>query len=386
MWKTHSDNPDQYAELAKITDENGDGIIEVNRPEEIDALIAAITNHLRAIGYPLDGKRVVWVMDNRVYSSATEYRDVDMESWEASPYGNVHKYNHDVSPAKAALGANGCGDCHGRWASFFTKNVLARQFDSDSARPVWVANHEILGVSSLAVSMGVIREDIVKPAAPWILGGVLLLLTLHAVMYGRTQSSREGEDDGTVLRFTLAERIAHYAALVAYVVLSVSGFLFFQSSSMFDTEGVRDLHTWTGVVLSLAWIAMFLFWFREMFFKKSDNTWIRHLGGYFGHRASLPSGKFNAGQKLFFWIVVGCGLTLTITGAGMALLRNDPQYNLAVLYTIHDIVALLALILLVAHMYFGVVLNTHSLNSIFGGRVNRTWFARHHPQAMENTR
>ena len=35
-----------------------------------------------------------------------------MHPWEASPYANVHKYNHDVLPANAALGVNGCTDCH----------------------------------------------------------------------------------------------------------------------------------------------------------------------------------------------------------------------------------------------------------------------------------
>ena len=384
MWKTHSDNPDQYAELAKITDENGDGIIEVNRPEEIDALIAAITNHLRAIGYPLDGKRVVWVMDNRVYSSGTVYREVETELWEASSYGNVHKYNHDVSPAKAALGANGCSDCHSSGASFFTKDVLARQFDSVSAQPVWVANHEILGISSLAVRMGVIRESIVKPAALWIIGAVILLLMLHAVVYGRKDSLRETGDSTVVLRFTLAQRLTHYAALSAFLVLSVTGLFFIQSHPFLNGEPMRDLHTWAGIVLSLAWIVMLLLWFREMFFAKYDKSWLQHLGGYLGYGGLLPSGKFNAGQKLFFWIIVSCGLALTFTGVSMALLRDDPQVNLAVLYTIHDIVALFTLILLAAHMYFGVILNTHSLRSIFGGRVSRTWLAEHHPQALEN--
>jgi formate dehydrogenase gamma subunit len=384
MWKTHTDNRDQYSELAKITDDNGDGIIEVNRPEEIDALIAAITNHLRAIGYPLDGKRVVWVMDNRVYRSGTEYREVETELWEASPYGNVHKYNHDVSPAKAALGANGCSDCHSSGASFFTKDVLARQFDSVSAQSVWVPNHEILGIPSFAVWTGVIRESIVKPAALWIIGAVIFLLLLHAVVYGRKGSLRETDDSEVVLRFTLAQRFTHYAALSAFLVLSVTGLFFFQSHPFLNSEPMRGLHTWAGVVLSLAWIVMLLLWFRDMFFKKYDKSWLQHVGGYFGYRGLLPSGKFNAGQKLFFWTIVACGVPLTLTGAGMALLRDDPQVNLAVLYTIHDIVALFALILLVAHIYFGIILNTHSLRSIFGGRVSRTWLAEHHPQALEN--
>jgi len=47
MWTTHFKNPDTYPELAQIKDDNGDGVIEVNRPEEIDALITAVTAMLK---------------------------------------------------------------------------------------------------------------------------------------------------------------------------------------------------------------------------------------------------------------------------------------------------------------------------------------------------
>ena len=231
--------------------------------------------------------------------------------------------------------------------------------------------------------MGVIRESIVKPAALWIIGAVILLLMLHAVVYGRKDSLRNSDDSTLVLRFSLAQRLTHYAALSAFLVLSVTGLFFFQSHPFLNGEPMRDVHTWAGIVLSLAWIVMLLLWFREMFFAKYDKSWLQNLGGYFGYRGLLPSGKFNAGQKLFFWIIVACGLALTFTGVSMALLRDDPQVNLAVLYTIHDIVALFTLILLAAHMYFGVILNTHSLRSIFGGTVSRRWLAENHPQALE---
>jgi hypothetical protein len=41
--KTRLNNP----QLAKITDDNNDKVIEVNRPEEIDALIASISKMLK---------------------------------------------------------------------------------------------------------------------------------------------------------------------------------------------------------------------------------------------------------------------------------------------------------------------------------------------------
>ncbi len=163
MWKAHRDDPAQHADLATITDDNGDEVIEVNRPEEIDALIAAITRHLTTIGYPLEGKRVVWVSDDRVYRSGTEYRTIPIEPWEASAYGNMHKYNHDVMPARAALGAKGCTECHSPGSEMFFASVIDRPFD-ENAQAVTVPQFELLGLSRSAVTLGVFRETYLKPA------------------------------------------------------------------------------------------------------------------------------------------------------------------------------------------------------------------------------
>jgi formate dehydrogenase gamma subunit len=398
MWLAHRQDPQNYPELALMTDDNGDGILEVNRPEEIDALIAAVTACLKAEGYPLEGKRVVWVANNRVYASGKEFRELPMAEWEASPYGNVHKYNHDIQPARAALGATGCADCHAADAPFFKAAVLVHPFDNESARGVWVPNHEILGISATAVALGAFRENVLKPATPWILGTVVALLLLHLTIQGPHRTRRvlsaaadaaadadtDTAGDSEIVRFTLAQRLAHFFVLVGFLVLAVTGLFFLHNHRTFNGEPLRTLHTWIGLVFAAGWIAMFLLWFRDMLFAKGDKTWLRALGGYWGHRSGYYAGKFNAGQKIFFWILAVCGVILIATGAGLAALRDDPRANLALLYTLHDLAAVLALVLLLAHVYLAVVINPHSLRSIFGGRVSRRWIEEHHPHALED--
>jgi len=144
MWTTHFKDATKYSELAKIKDDNGDGVIEVNRPEEIDALIAAVTNMLKETKYPMEGKRVVWALNDRVYRSGTEFYTIPKKEWEASPYANVHKYNHDVYPARAALGSNGCSDCHSGSSNFFFAQTLKYPFDVD-AKPITAAQFNLLG-------------------------------------------------------------------------------------------------------------------------------------------------------------------------------------------------------------------------------------------------
>jgi len=191
MWKAHQSDPKKYPQLSKITDDNQDGVIEVNRPEEIDAIIAAVTQRMKDVGYPMKGKRVVWVCNDRVYESGTKFRTIPKHAWEASPYGNVHKYTHDVLPARAALGGNGCTDCHSSRSPVFMQSALVRPFD-EQAKPVFEPQYAVLGLPVLQARLSVLREQYLKPTlygalvalvclfAGWIAARVLVLAWLAA--------------------------------------------------------------------------------------------------------------------------------------------------------------------------------------------------------------
>lgn len=181
MWKAHRDDPRQHPELAAIRDDNDDGVIEVNRPEEVDALITALTRHLRAIGGLPEGRRVVWAANERVYRSGTEFRVIPKAEWEASPFANVHKYNHDTAPARAALGAGGCTDCHAANSPFFDRPVLLTAFSPEDGKPRWTPNRMLLGYPPLALQLGVLREEWMKPITFTLLALVVGLLVLLAL-------------------------------------------------------------------------------------------------------------------------------------------------------------------------------------------------------------
>ncbi len=184
MWKAHFEDPAQYPELARIKDDDGDGALEINRPEEVDALIAAVTRHLTSLKYDLEGKRVVWVSGDRVYSSGTAFRVMDKAGWEASPYANVHKYNHDIAPARAALGSGGCTDCHSSKSDFFHQPVLLTAFSPEEGGPQWTPNYRVLGFSPASMRLGALREEWIKPATHGLLalvGGMIVLLALRGV-------------------------------------------------------------------------------------------------------------------------------------------------------------------------------------------------------------
>ncbi len=102
---------------------------------------------------------------------------MEIEPWEASAYGNVHKYNHDVYPAKTALGINGCTDCHSLNSNFFFANVVQYPFD-DSGSPIYMKQHRIMDLNGVMMTLGAVRETYFKPTL------YILLLMLCCIFIG----------------------------------------------------------------------------------------------------------------------------------------------------------------------------------------------------------
>jgi len=141
------------AVLPAVTDDKGDGIPEVNRPEEILAYLQALK------GPDSYGKQVaarpVLVKGGRIY-----YEDPAAESgiawFEVAGTGiqveDEHPFsvNHNVTLPSQALGAIGCQDCHKAFsgapeAPVFDRRILVDPFGFDG-QPVYKRLREVSGV------------------------------------------------------------------------------------------------------------------------------------------------------------------------------------------------------------------------------------------------
>jgi hypothetical protein len=182
MWMQHQADPTKnYPELSLIKDDNNDGMMEVNRPEEINALLTSVKHYLGNTGFMLEGKRLIWVSDNRAYYSSKESRELPREEYEATAYASVYKFSHDIAPAKAALGLGGCTDCHHSGSPFFEGKILNEIFTSQDGKPKWMPNYEIFGIAGPWVKLGAIREELLKPLL-YILGGLLIILAVLTIL------------------------------------------------------------------------------------------------------------------------------------------------------------------------------------------------------------
>ncbi len=331
MWKAHLDDPTHHPNLAKITDDNGDDVVEVNRPEEIDALIAAITKHLTTIGYPLAGKRVVWVSDDRVYHSGTEYRTIATEPWEASAYGNMHKYNHDVLPARAALGTKGCTECHSPDSNVFFASVVDRPFD-ENGHAVAVPQFELLELSRSAVALGVFRETYLKPAI------YLLWLLVVALAIGWGVARFAGESSaGPTVRW-LVTSVAVVGLIPLLLQPELRGYAL---PSRVWLDGHHFLLAAATMVLGAACLMRVL-----------------------ARRASQAKGDLANGRALF-WVLAAALCVGAMSGAAMEFHLESLVSPARIFYTLFDVslVVLLASSLIVlAHRVNGTRRTTEPAN------------------------
>ena len=345
MWSHHRADPkNKYPGLAAITDDNKDGVVEVNRPEEIDALLAATKAHLEATGFPLEKRRLVWVANGRAYYSSAQSRELPREGHEATPYASVYKLSHDVAPARAALGSGGCKDCHSREGAFFFGPVLERPFDSEGGRPVWITQAAALGYDGSA------RRHSGVPGAVaaffrWLTIAVMALLLGHIVLDGlarfRSRGAARVRPAGDwIERFNGHFRAQHLLLLVSVVILFVSavfliglrfpgaGWAAALSGAFGGADVWRLVHRLGGTLLVAAG-AYHLGYsllheegrrdFRLMLPTKDDFAHVgQNLRWFLGAAKTRPAfGRFSYFEKFDYWAVFwGCAIMI---GTGLAL-------------------------------------------------------------------
>lgn len=377
MWSMHRAEPERnYPELKSIRDDNGDGFPEVDRTDEIHALLSAVTRHLKTQGANLKGKELVFVKGDQVTKDGVKWRTLEKQAYEYSPYGSVFKFSHDVSPARAALGSGGCGDCHSSQSEFLFKPILIDPFDG-RGKVVTQANFKFLGLTSLTVNMGVFQQETLRPLIYWGLLTVLVILLLHYIIFGARRIQERSSQE--IQRFSVVERVIHYGSLVTFLGLAVTGHLTL-SGARFSADSIENIYTWHqylgyGFILTVS--LLLLAWFRDACFERCDSEWLKRFGGYFGYKAEVPASRFNAGQKLFFWLALV--MTATLGSTGFILIWSDATNLRQVAVTIHDITAFVFAAMVLVHIYLGTIANPGTLRSIFEGRVSKEWAKKHHP-------
>jgi len=194
---------------------------------------------------------------------------------------------------------------------------------------------------------------------------------------------------GELLRHPVYTRFLHWSAAIFFVLSLLTGFaiytpwLFRWITPLFGGGSrTRLLHPWFGLLFDVFFFFQFLNWVGPMSWGQKDRRWLKKIRSYVTNQERLESedvGFFNAGQKLYFWLIVLSGILFLVTGVLMWFDDAVPRWIVAVSYVIHDLAALLMFAGFVIHVYEGTAHQPGTFASMINGTVTRTWAWTHHP-------
>jgi formate dehydrogenase subunit gamma len=195
-------------------------------------------------------------------------------------------------------------------------------------------------------------------------------------------------DPVTVDRYTRGARINHWINATCLVLLALSGlalfspWLFFLSGLFGGGQYTRAIHPWIGVVLFFSFSGLFLRFWRANLWKREDDTWLAQLHDVItGHEERLPDvGKYNAGQKVLFWLMSILIIVLICSGLVMwdqyfYGFTNIEQNRIAVL--IHSAAAITIICVWIVHVYSAIWVRG-TIRGMTRGQVTGGWAWRHH--------
>jgi formate dehydrogenase subunit gamma len=219
--------------------------------------------------------------------------------------------------------------------------------------------------------------------------GMLALLVVFYITRGpvRIAAGRSGR---TVLRFNSLERSVHWLTAVSFIVLGLSGLnLTYGKDLLLPLIGPAAFTNWSqfgkyahnylSFPFTLGVLMILILWIRDNIPDRLDVEWIKQGGGIVGNKHPLAR-RFNAGQKIVFWVVVLGGLTMAITG----YLLMFPFYGGTSVNTMqlaqmfHGVIAVLFVAAILAHIYIGTLGMEGAFDAMGSGQVDLNWAKEHH--------
>jgi formate dehydrogenase subunit gamma len=226
-----------------------------------------------------------------------------------------------------------------------------------------------------------------------VLVGMLALLVIAYLVLGpiRLTGGRSGI---RILRFTSFERFAHWLNATAFVILALTGLnITFGKYVLMpligpDNFGVvaqlaKYVHNFTSFAFVVGMVLIVSIWIRDNVPRRIDWLWLKEGGGFI-KSMHPPAGRFNAGEKMVFWLALAAGIG--VIGSGFLLIFPfyvTDIFGMQIAQGIHAIIALLFIALILAHIYIGTVGMEGAFEAMGEGTVDLNWAKEHHSLWLE---
>ena len=189
-------------------------------------------------------------------------------------------------------------------------------------------------------------------------------------------------------RYTPSERSNHWAVAILFFLAGLSGLALFHPALFWLTSFFGG-GPWTRILHPFLGVAMFLFfiWLAMRFahhnrWAKSDSQWLKQWKDVVNNREDkLPEvGRYNAGQKLLFFVLIVCMLGLLLSG--LVIWREFfslyfPIGAVRLASLVHAVCALILICAIIVHIYSAIWVKG-SIRAMTRGVVTPGWAWKHH--------
>ena len=277
-----------------------------------------------------------------------------------------------------------------------------QQVQPGNNQPVWkdIRSEKSFYTTAQGVEAGVLiqsggetwrqrRNNQLIPIGGAIFAGVLGLCILFYLWKGAIRL-KTAETGRKLQRFTGLERSVHWTVAISFSILAISGLvMMFGKLVLLPVIGyqlfawltvvLKNLHNFVGPVFALAIIVMFFTFLKYNWPKLHDFNWLAKGGGLTSG-AHIPSDKFNAGEKVWFWF--GLLLLGTVVSAS-GLVLNFPNFEqgratMQLANVVHVVATVLMMSMALGHIYMGTVGMQGAFNAMKTGYVDEAWAKEHH--------
>lgn len=190
-----------------------------------------------------------------------------------------------------------------------------------------------------------------------------------------------------IRRYTASERINHWLVAGCFVVLAISGLgfafpsLFWFTHILGTPQLARLLHPFIGVVMVIGFFIQFFRYVRHNFVNGEDVKWLKNIKSVLKGKEAGEVGRYNAGQKLMFWVMTVCMILLLLSGlvawnAYFSQFFSVPVRRIALL--VHSASGLVLIIAIITHVYAAIWVKG-TFRAMIEGVVSEKWARVHHP-------
>jgi formate dehydrogenase subunit gamma len=232
-----------------------------------------------------------------------------------------------------------------------------------------------------------------------VIGGIAILgmlgaLVLFFFMRGRIRIDK-GFSGVTITRFASLDRFAHWLTAGCFIILALSGLnisfgrmlilpLFGAETFATLTGWGKIAHNYLAFPFMLGVVLMFVLWVKDNIPNKIDLEWMKQGGGLFSKGVHPAAERFNAGQKMVFWLVIAGGVVMSISGWYLLFpYQAGGISDLQLFTTIHAVLGVVFIAAMLAHAYIGSVGMEGAFDAMGTGEVDINWAKEHHPLWVE---